>query len=241
MSTALKNNADMSYTYFMKASKTILCVADHVDPLVYSKSLKQHFGHVDAVFSCGDLKRNYYEYIVSTLNVPFVYVLGNHSPFSIEKNSAAYNMSIAENLFGGGMLADGKSVYLKEQKIIAAGFGGSIRYNNGDNQYTEFEMCFRILKLLPVLIFNRIFHGRYLDVFITHAPPRHINDKEDPCHRGFKSFRWFLRTFKPQCMIHGHVHLYNYDKKRVTVYEGIPVINVYDHYLLHFPVKEDLI
>lgn len=216
----------------MKDTLELLCIADHVDPLIYSKSLKERYGEVDAVLSCGDLKRNYYDFIVSSLNVPFVYVLGNHSPFSIQKPIQSFNSRPLEQLFSGGRLADGRSVYLKSIDLITAGFGGSIRYNNGENQYTELEMYLRIFKMIPRLIFNRIFHGRYLDIFITHAPPRHINDKEDPCHRGFKSFRWFLRTFKPKYMIHGHVHLFSYDNKRITEYEGIPVINVYDHYIL---------
>ena len=116
-----------------------------------------------------------------------------------------------------------------------AGFGGSIRYNNGSNQYTEFEMTMRILQILPKLLVNRIFRGRYLDILITHAPPRHVNDLEDPCHRGFKIFRWFLRTFKPECMVHGHIHLYNNNISRVGNCCGVPVINVFKHYLLELP------
>ncbi|HAK45304.1 MAG TPA: metallophosphoesterase [Spirochaeta sp.] len=220
----------------------ILCIADHVDPLVYSNALKEHFGDVNAVISCGDLKRNYYDYIVSTLNIPFVYVLGNHSQFSIEKsmsNEFNYeNLKNRKRLFPGGILADGRCRYLKELNLIVIGFGGSIRYNNGENQYTEFDMTLRILRLLPRLLFNKIFRGRYLDILITHAPPRHVNDGEDPCHRGFRIFRWFLRRFKPVCMLHGHVHLYNNSAERVSYYNGIPVINAYKHYVLNLPLKE---
>ncbi|MBI9105346.1 MAG: metallophosphoesterase [Spirochaetales bacterium] len=209
----------------------ILCISDHIDPLIYNESLKERFGHVDAVLSCGDLKKNYYEFVVSNLNVPFVYVLGNHSPFSIEKTC-----DDQENLFCGGWHADGRSVYLKELDLIVAGFGGSIKYNRGENQYTETEMLLRILKLFPHLLWNKLVHGRYLDVFITHAPPRHVNDREDNCHRGFRIFRWFIRRFKPLCMIHGHIHLFSYDRKRETSYEGVPVINTYDHYILRLPL-----
>lgn len=220
----------------MKKPLEILCIADHVDPLIYSESLKKRYGHVDAVLSCGDLKRNYYEFIVSNLNVPFVYVLGNHSNFSIEK-SVTEDLS-EERLFSGGRLADGKSVYLKKLDLLVAGFGGCIKYNRGENQYTEAEMLYRIMSLYPRLLWNKLIHGRYLDIFITHAPPRHVNDREDPCHQGFNIFRWFIRTFKPRCMIHGHIHLYNYDSERTTMFEGIPVINVYDHYVLKLPLEE---
>lgn len=214
----------------MKKNLEILCIADHVDPLIYSESLVNRFGHVDAVLSCGDLESDYYEFIVSNLNIPMVYVLGNHSHFSLKNDHTAdFEM---DNLFCGGLLADGKSVYLKKIDLLIVGFGGSIKYNNRDNQYSETEMFLRILKLIPALLMNRLIHGRFLDIFLTHAPPSGVNDKEDPCHRGFKIFRWFIRVFKPSYMIHGHIHLYGYDSVRESIYEGVPVINAYEHYIL---------
>jgi len=36
------------------------------------------FGDVELVLSCGDLPYYYLEYIVSMLNVPLLYVHGNH-------------------------------------------------------------------------------------------------------------------------------------------------------------------
>ncbi|MDC7124272.1 MAG: metallophosphoesterase [Spirochaetales bacterium] len=213
----------------------LLCIADHVDPLIYCDALKKRYGDVDAVLSCGDLKRYYYEFIVTTLNVPFYYVLGNHSPFSLERPKVEQNL--LQNLFQGGILTDGRSVYSKKLDLIIVGFGGSINYNNGPNQYTESEMFFRIIRLLPTLIWNRIVHGRYVDILMTHAPPRYINDKEDPCHKGFKIFRWFLKRFKPSCMIHGHVHLFSYNNKRTSTFMDIPIINVYDHFILNIPLN----
>jgi len=222
---------------FLKKPLEILCIADNIDPLIYTESLKNRYGHVDAVISCGDLKRNYYEFIVCNLDVPFIYVLGNHSNFSMSKSAS--NDFLEEKLFSGGKLADGKSLYLKKLDLLVVGLGGSINYNRGENQYTEAEMFIRILALLPRLLLNKIIHRRYLDIFITHAPPRDVNDRKDPCHRGFRVFRWFIRKFTPLCMIHGHIHLYNYDTVRETVYEGVPVINVYNHYLLKLPLKKE--
>ena len=219
----------------MKKNLNILCIADHVDPLIYSSAIKERFGSVDAVISCGDLKHNYYEFIVSSLNAPFLYVLGNHSSFTLKTDSVESSYNSFGNLFQGGILADGKIIYIKELDLLAAGLGGSKRYNRGDNQYTETEMFFRILRMIPGLIWNKVRHGRFLDLFITHAPPRNVGDREDPCHRGFRVFRWFIRKFKPFCMIHGHIHLYSYDTKRISTYDGVPVINVYNHYLLQLP------
>ena len=52
----------------------ILCVADHVDPFVYSAGLKSRFRDVELVLSAGDLSLEYYDFIVSTLNKPLYFV-----------------------------------------------------------------------------------------------------------------------------------------------------------------------
>jgi Icc-related predicted phosphoesterase len=93
-------------------------------------------------------------------------------------------------------------------------------------------MAFRILFLIPSLVWNRIFHGRYLDILLTHAPPEGIQDRPDPCHRGFRPFLWFMRTFRPRFLVHGHVHLYDQASTRVSEYEGTTVVNAFSHYLL---------
>ena len=72
-----------------KPACRLLCVADHVDPLVYSGAVKERFSHIDIVISCGDLKPNYYDFIVTSLNVPLYYVLGNHSVFTPKPESGA--------------------------------------------------------------------------------------------------------------------------------------------------------
>ena len=57
----------------------ILCVADHIDPLVYSSSVKSRFGDVDLVLSAGDLPMDYIGFIASSLNKPVGFVFGNHN------------------------------------------------------------------------------------------------------------------------------------------------------------------
>jgi predicted phosphodiesterase len=56
----------------------ILTVSDKVVDFIYSPQLKEKFGDVELVLSCGDLPFYYLEYIVSILNVPLFYVMGNH-------------------------------------------------------------------------------------------------------------------------------------------------------------------
>ena len=80
---------------------------------------------------------------------------------------------------------------------------------------------------MPALLFNRIRHGRYLDVFVTHAPPWGIHDKSDRAHRGIKAFRWLLNAFQPRYHFHGHIHVYRPDTITETVFHNTRVLNTY--------------
>ena len=118
------------------------------------------------------------------------------------------------------------------KKFIIAGASGSMLYNFGKSQFSDSQMFFKLLKLLPRLLINKIFYGRYLDVFLTHAPPLGIHDKPDPCHKGFKCYLWFLRWFKPKYMVHGHIHLYDLQEKRISQYLKTTIINAFEHYVI---------
>jgi Icc-related predicted phosphoesterase len=138
---------------------------------------------------------------------------------------------------GSGAIHIGSKIK-KEEGLIIAGLGGSMMYNHGENQYTDTEMYLKILKLIPRLLLNRIFHGRFLDILLTHAAPLGIHDKTDRCHRGFKAFLWFMRSFKPKYLIHGHIHLYDLADVRTTRYQDTLVINAYSHYIID--TKEEI-
>jgi Icc-related predicted phosphoesterase len=86
-----------------------------------------------------------------------------------------------------------------------------------------------IARMTPRLLWNRFRRGRALDVLITHSPPRDVNDRPDPAHRGFKAIRTFLRWFKPAYQLHGHVHLYDRSVPFCAHYEETSVVNVYPY------------
>lgn len=220
----------------------ILCIADHVDPLVYSNSIKERFNSVDLIVSAGDLPMDYLGFIVSSLNKPLYFVFGNHNLKYLgtfnKKFEKPFTPLGQEEMTFGSTYTGFKVLRDKKHDLIIMGLGGCKRYNKSENQYTEFQMYLQIIKLIPKLVLNRIFRGRYLDILLTHAAPKGIHDKEDKCHIGFESFKWFMRKFRPKYLLHGHIHLYNINEKRVTDYYNTRVINVYDHYVLDFN-KED--
>lgn len=227
----------------------ILCVSDQIDPVVYSNSIKERFADIDMVLCAGDLPMEYIDFIVSSLNVPTFFVFGNHNlneyhlyhGEDLLLRKAESNHKSFEYTGHGAVYAGFKVLRIKniaEKPLLLAGISGSIRYNKGLCQFTDFEMKLKLLAMIPKLIFNKIRYGRYLDIFLTHSPARHIQDKEDTCHRGFNCFRWFMKTFKPKYMLHGHIHLYDMQTPRIAEYFNTSVINVFSHYVLDFSTEE---
>ncbi|MFP4426049.1 MAG: metallophosphoesterase [Spirochaetaceae bacterium] len=216
----------------------ILCVADHIDPLVYSAQARERFGDIDLVISAGDLPMEYLGFLASTFNMPVVFVFGNHNLEALhlfrktKDPTRVSGLTVNLQNYYGSTYAGDRLVRVRELLIV--GLGGSMRYNNGPHQFTDRQMLRRIVRLLPRLLWNRLVHGRFLDILLTHAPPLGIHDQNDPTHRGFSSFLWFMRTFKPRYLLHGHIHLYDLNARRETQYYDTKVINVYDHYLLEF-------
>jgi Icc-related predicted phosphoesterase len=215
----------------------ILCVADHIDPLVYSVQIKQRFADIDLVLSAGDLPMDYLGFIASSLNKPVGFVFGNHNLKELPTFSRASRPMLDERSMDAQIRNHYGATYLDGRvrwvgPLLIAGLGGSMRYNDGEHQFTERQMYRRMVRLIPRLLWNRLVHGRYLDILLTHASPRGIHDKQDPCHIGFRSMLWFMRWFQPRYLLHGHIHLYDLNAQRVTRYRETQVINVYDHYVL---------
>ncbi len=216
----------------------ILCISDQVDPIVYSKYSKETYKDVDLVISAGDLPLKYYEYIISTLNKELVFVFGNHnlerlSQFVNDGRSLLPGYAPAALLpeYDGECL-EGKVFYDKKHDLIIGGLGGCKRYNLGRHQYTEREMRWRIFRMLPKLYWNKLVHGRYIDILVTHAAPFGINDEPDPCHEGFHALLAFMHKFKPAYLLHGHIHLTDFNAPRIATFEQTTVINVYQKFLL---------
>ncbi|MDX9898484.1 MAG: metallophosphoesterase [Spirochaetia bacterium] len=212
----------------------ILCVSDIVDPLVDSIGIKERFGDVELVLGAGDLPMAYLSYIVSALNRPVLFIFGNHNlndltyyrpnPDTRPRPSHDYGKDSGASYVGFRMR--------KESGLIVLGLGGSLRYNKGKNQFTQAEMWLYILAKVPALLINRLIFGRAVDIVLTHAPPRGIHDRPDPCHRGFDAFLWLMRVFKPRYLVHGHVHLYDSRDQRISEFRSTTIINAYGFYVI---------
>jgi len=88
--------------------------------------------------------------------------------------------------------------------------------------------------LIPAMILNKIRFGRYLDVFVTHAPPWGIHDQKDLPHQGIRAFKWFIKTFQPFYHLHGHIHVYRPGTTTETTLGKTRVINTFGFRVLPF-------
>ncbi len=192
----------------------ILTVSDVVVPSLYKEFDSTKFTDIDLVLACGDLPPEYLSFLLHILNVPLYYVKGNHD-IRYEKKRPMGCMDI-----------HGKIVKFNGLNIL--GLGGSLWYNGGMNQYTDAQMK-KIIRNMTL----SIWWNRGIDILITHSPPRHVNDAEDPCHRGFQSFVRFIEKHRPHYLIHGHIHKHFDNKEeRTAIVNQTKVINTYGYNII---------
>ena len=214
-------------THGILSCMKILALSDRVEPIVYSSQIRQHYGDVDMVIGCGDLPYYYLEFVTTMLKPQTLYVYGNHD--KVQYTSDGQILCAPE----GCISLEGRVILW--EGLLLAGLGGSMRYQPlAIHQYTEPEMRRRILKLIPRLILNKVRHGRYLDILVTHSPPFGIHDGKDLAHTGFKCFLGFMERFKPKYLLHGHKHAYRRDVTQQTQYGETTVINVYPKQVIEF-------
>ena len=192
----------------------ILALSDRTEPFIYSPVVEERYRGIGLIVGCGDLESSYLEYVLTRLNVPLLYVPGNHDPD---------NLAVP-----GGQGIDGRVV--KIQGLWIGGLGGSRRYkSDGIHQYTEGEMRWRVMRMLPAMMARRISRGHGLDLLLTHAPPFGVHDMPDPAHIGFASFRLMIKLARPKLMLHGHSHaVRNVDTMESLLFDT-PVMNVYPY------------
>ena len=192
----------------------ILLIADEESPYFWDYYQKGRLDGIDLILSCGDLKAEYLEFLVTMGHAPLLYVCGNHD--------AKYLQHPPE----GCDCIDGKLVTCKGLRIL--GLGGSRLYSGGPYQYTEKEMRRRIARVKGPL---RRSGG--VDIILTHAPALGCGDDSDYAHTGFECFLSLMEKYKPSYLVHGHVHTrYGASVERVLTRGETAVINACGYYVL---------
>ena len=188
----------------------ILAVADVPADRFYEYYTEGKLDEFDLILSCGDLRPEYLEFLVTMAHCPLIYVHGNH-----------------DDSYGRGPqgceCADDHIIEYRGIRIL--GLGGSFKYRDGKYMYTENQMKSRVRRLWLTI---KKHHG--FDILLTHAPARGLNDFETVPHRGFGCFNTLMEKYNPQFFIHGHIHRnYDYRIPQICTKGSTTVINAYEY------------
>jgi len=185
----------------------VLAVSDEVDEGLYAD-----LGPVRAaelVVACGDLPFEYLGYLMNGLDVPLVFVPGNHDPDLSGYRCSRAGLTLLAGLPArapwpdGAVNADGRIVDVAGLRL--AGLGGCRRYGSGPNQYSDRQQAGRARSLRRKAAWQRLRDGRRVDILLTHAPPRGVGDGADPPHQGFAALHGLVAALQPSVLLHGHV------------------------------------
>ncbi|MBE6109591.1 MAG: metallophosphoesterase [Erysipelotrichaceae bacterium] len=198
----------------------ILLVADHEETSLWDYYRASKTEGVDLILSCGDLDPDYLEFLVTMVNKPLLYVRGNHDD-KYETHEPLGCDCIEDSIYDFHGL-----------RIL--GLGGSYKYGNRKNMYTEADMEKRIQKLKLKL---KLMNG--FDVLLTHAPAYGYGDLDDLPHKGFECFNDLIEQYHPAYMFHGHVHAEYGAFKRERIHSsGTRIINGYGSWMVDIDENE---
>ena len=189
----------------------VLAVSDEVDEALYADL--RPVRAAELVVGCGDLPFDYLGYLMNRLDVPLVFVPGNHDPDLSGYRSSRAGLTLRAGMPvrapwpDGAVNADGRIV--EAAGLSFAGLGGCRRYSDGPNQYSDRQFARRAQALRRRAWWRRRRSGRRVDVLLTHAPARGAGDGADPVHQGFPALHGVVAALQPALMLHGHVLPYD--------------------------------
>lgn len=195
----------------------ILCIADKEDRSLWDYYTPGKLKDIDLIISCGDLDPAYLEFLTTVTNKTVLYVRGNHDTKYDHKPPL------------GCIDIDDQVYNFKGLRIL--GLGGSMRYGEKPDMYTEEEMAKRIRKLKGTFSFTNGF-----DILVAHAPAENYGDLPDLPHQGFACFNDLMEAYHPKYMLYGHVHQeYGKFTREMDHPTGAKLINCGGKYILDVP------
>lgn len=192
----------------------ILFISDEESKAYWDYFRKELVEDIELIVSCGDLDAEYLSFLATMTSVPVLYVHGNHDD-KYERRPPEGCICIEDDIY-------------EYQGVRLLGLGGSYRYKNGNNQYTDAQMTKRVRRLTLKLFFKKGF-----DILVTHAPAYGIHDTKENSHRGFKIFHHLIEKYEPRYFVHGHVHMnYGRNYPREDQLGNTKIINAYEYYIV---------
>jgi Icc-related predicted phosphoesterase len=157
----------------------ILAIADRNPGIDIAQTVADE--HIDLIVTLGDLERHDLLGLLQAPTTPKIGVYGNHDSGNYMTELGIIDLHRKAGTF---------------QNTSFGGLQGCVRYkDNPDAIMSTQEETWQLLKDFP-----------YVDVFITHCPPRGVNDEEELAHQGFDALRDYVQKIKPKYLLHGHTY-----------------------------------
>jgi uncharacterized protein len=156
-----------------------LVIADRNPHIDIPALIAEH--HIELVITLGDLTREDIASLEQVTHVPKIGVYGNHDSGTYMQDLGIWDMHRKTWQYNG---------------LSFGGFQGCVRYKENPDaiMYTQAEA-------------QAMMHGfPHVDVFLSHCPPRGINDEAEIAHQGFDALRTYLDQQQPAVWLHGHTY-----------------------------------
>lgn len=157
----------------------ILAIADKQPEIDITATVASE--NIELIITLGDLTREDILPLEGIRHIPKIGVYGNHDSGTYMPELGIWDMHLKVWDFQG---------------LRFGGFQGCVRYKENPEaiMFTQEEAN------LLMQNFPRV------DVFISHCPPRGINDEEEIAHQGFDALRRYIDEQQPKVWLHGHTY-----------------------------------
>lgn len=157
----------------------VLAIADRNPGIAIAQTVRDE--GIDLVVTLGDLERHDILGLAEVQTIPKIGVYGNHDSGNYMSELGIANMHL---------------MTVSYQGLSFGGLQGCVRYkDNPDAIMSTQEETWRMMTHFP-----------HVDVFITHCPPRGVNDEAELAHQGFDALRDYVEKMKPKYLLHGHTY-----------------------------------
>ncbi len=156
-----------------------LVIADRNPGIDIASTIKTN--NIELIITLGDLTREDLLPLAEINHIPKIGVYGNHDSGTYMPELGIRDMHLKIWGFQG---------------LQFGGFQGCVRYKESSSaiMFTQDEAD-SLMQNFPKV-----------DVFISHCPPRGINDEEEIAHQGFNTLRRYIDEQQPKLWLHGHTY-----------------------------------
>ena len=169
----------------------------------------------DIILGCGDLPFEYLGYLMNALDVPLVFVPGNHDPDLSGYRRQPGRPDAARGAPGPAAVAGrggqrgrpgggrGRPADRRPGRLPPLPRRARTSTATGSRPAGPGGWPPEPAARSPAPRQASEPHG--LDVLLTHAPPRGVGDGPDPAHQGFPALNVLAGRLQPALLLHGHV------------------------------------